>query len=68
MVMGGSAANLTNVLFLRKQADRGFATLQLHSDEDGISTNNLVLTLWCRESYIKKRGDRSAGYGLIERF
>ena len=38
--------------------------------EDGISTKNLVLNiLWCRAgNYIEKGGERSAGYGLIERF
>ena len=38
--------------------------------EDGINTKNLVLNiLWCRVgNYIKKGGERSAGYGLIERF
>ena len=38
--------------------------------EDGISTNNLVLNiLWCRVgNYIEKGGERSTGYGLIERF
>ena len=38
--------------------------------EDGISTKNLVLNiLWCRVgNYIEKGGERSAGYGLIERF
>jgi len=39
-------------------------------NEDGISTKNLVLNiLWCRVgNYIKKGGECSAGYGLIERF
>ena len=39
-------------------------------NEDGISTKNLVLNiLWCRVgNYIEKGGERSAGYGLIERF
>jgi len=58
----------TDIFFQYVQAKRGFATSRLHSDEDGSSTNILVLTLWCRESYIKKGGGRSAGYGLIERF
>ncbi len=37
--------------------------------EDGISTNNLVLTIFYGVgNYIKKGGERSTGYGLIERF
>jgi len=45
--------------------------LPRHDYEDGISTKNLVLNiLWCTRvgNYIKKGGEHSAGYGLIERF
>jgi len=40
-----------------------------HNYEDGISMNNFVLTIFYGVgNYIEKGGERSAGYGLIERF
>jgi hypothetical protein len=45
----------------------GFATSQLCTDEDGTSTNNLVL-YYGTECYIEKGGERSAGYGLKGNF
>ncbi len=51
--------------FLNRQANRGFARLQLCTNEDG-NTNNLVLYM-VRNLKHKKGGERSAGYGLKEK-
>ncbi len=54
------------LIFLREQADRGFARSRLLcTDEDG-TTINLVLYTWYGMIH-QKRGGRSAGYGLKEK-
>jgi hypothetical protein len=47
-------------IFFIRQADRGFATSRLCTDEDGTI---LVHILHGSDWYIKKGGERSAGYG-----
>jgi hypothetical protein len=52
--------NVLSLYWLLVQADRGFATSRLSTDEDGTI---LVHTLHSSDWYIKKGGERSAGYG-----
>jgi hypothetical protein len=55
----------THFTSFRVQADRGFATSRLRSDEDGTILEHI---LHGSDWYIKKGGERSAGSGLNERF
>ena len=52
-------------MFFSKQADRGFATSQFRSDEDGTI---LAHILHGSDWYTEKGGERSAGSGSHERF
>jgi len=68
---GTQHASTTSTFEVYFSTDKPIGASPGRDYEDGISTKNLVLNiLWCRAGnyHIEKGGERSAGYGLIERF